>query len=210
MYLPKKEKAELQFKLGYSLFMLKDFENARSQFSAAKSSEFKIYASAQYYYGHIAYLDTNDVTALENLEPLIDHPSFGFVVPYYLAQIYSRRLMDDKLLALGESLFKKSSIKRLPEISKLIGQSLLRKKRYDEALPYLLMHRDRGGVMKASDYYELGFLLSKNQRFKEAIQSLNKITSTKSVVSEYALYLLANCYVKEDQNEKALSAFRKV
>ena len=118
--------------------------------------------------------------------------------------------MDDKLLALGESLFKKSSIKRLPEISKLIGQSLLRKKRYDEALPYLLMHRDRGGVMKASDYYELGFLLSKNQRFKEAIQSLNKITSTKSVVSEYALYLLANCYVKEDQNEKALSAFRAV
>ena len=210
MYLPKKEKAELQFKLGYSLFMLKDFENARAQFSAAKSSEFNISASAQYYYGHIAYLDTNDVTALENLEPLIDHPSFGFVVPYYLAQIYSRRLMDDKLLALGESLFKKSSIKRLPEISKLIGQSLLRKKRYDEALPYLLMHRDRGGVMKASDYYELGFLLSKNQRFKEAIQSLNKITSTKSVVSEYALYLLANCYVKEDQNEKALSAFRAV
>ena len=210
MYLPKKEKAELQFKLGYSLFMLKEFESARAQFSAAKSTKFNISASAQYYYGHIAYLDTNDVTALENLEPLVDHPNFGFVVPYYLAQIYSRRQMDDKLLLLGESLLQKASIKRLPEISKLIGQSLLRKKRFDEALPYLLMHRDRGGVMKASDYYELGFLLSKSKRFKEAIQSLNKITSTKSDVSEYALYLLANCYVKEDQNEKALSAFRAV
>lgn len=210
MFLPKKEKAELQFKLGYSLFVLKEYEVSRAQFAAAKSSKFKIASSAQYYYGHIAYLDTNDITALENLEPLKDHPDFGFVVPYYLAQIYSRRQMDDELLRLGESLLKEASVKRAPEIAKLIGQSLLRKKRFDEALPYLLMHRDRGGKMTPSDYYELGVLLAKADRYKEAIQSLNKITTTRSSVSEFALYLLADCYVKEGQNENALSAFRAV
>ncbi len=210
MSLPKKQRAELQFKLGYSLFMLKDYEMSRAQFSASKSSKFEIALSSQYYYGHIAYLDTNDITALENLEPLIDHPDFGFVVPYYLAQIYARRQMDDELLKLGESLLKEASVKRTPEISKLIGQSLFRKKRYEEALPYLMMHKDRGGKMTASDYYELGVVLSKAKRFKEAIQSLNKITSTKGEVSEFALYLLANCYVKENQSEYALSAFRAV
>ena len=210
MYLPKRERAELEFKLGYSLFMLKDYEMSRAQFSAAKSSKFKIASSAQYYYGHIAYLDTNDITALENLEPLKDHPDFGFVVPYYLAQIYARRQMDDELLSLGESLLKEATVKRSPEIAKLIGQSLLRKKRFDEALPYLVMHRDRGGNMTPADYYELGVLLEKSNRFKEAIQSLNKITTTRSDVSEFALYLLADCYVKEGQSENALSAFHAV
>ena len=53
-------------------------------------------------------------------------------------------------------------------------------------------------------------LLAKADRYKEAIQSLNKITTTRSSVSEFALYLLADCYVKEGQNENALSAFRAV
>ena len=210
LYLPKSQRAEVQFKLGYSHFLLGEYDQARPQLAAAKSSKFPIAASAQYYYGHIAYLDTNDVTAMENLEPLQNHEEFGMVVPYYLAQIYARQGLDDKLLTLGESLLKNATAKRTPEIAKLIGQSLYKKKRYPEALPYLAMHRDLGGKMSADDFYQLGVVNAQTGHFKEAIQALNKISSNQSEVSEFGLYLLADCYVKEGQFEEALSAYQAV
>ena len=210
LYLPKAERAEVQFKLGYSHFLLEEYDLARPQLAAAKATKYPIAASAQYYYGHIAYLDTNDVTAMENLEPLQNHEEFGMVVPYYLAQIYARQGLDDKLLKLGESLLKNATAKRTPEIAKLIGQSLFKKKRYPEALPYLAMHRDLGGKMSADDYYQLGVVNAQTGRYKEAIQALNKIPSNVGQVSEFGLYLLAECYVKEGQLEEALNAFKAV
>ena len=210
LYLPKTERAEVQFKLGYSHFLLEEYDAARPQFAAAKATRFPVAASAQYYYGHIAYLDTNDVTAMENLEPLQDHEEFGAVVPYYLAQMYARQGLDDKLLTLGQSLMENASAKRTPEIAKLIGQSLYKKKRYPEALPYLAMHRDLGGKMTADDYYQLGVVSAQTGRYKEAIQALNKISLNNSQVSEFGLYLLADCYVKEGQFEEALSAFAAI
>ncbi len=210
LYLPKAERAEVQFKLGYSHFLLEEYDLARPQLAAAKATKYPIAASAQYYYGHIAYLDTNDVTAMENLEPLQNHEEFGMVVPYYLAQIYARQGLDDKLLKLGESLLKNATAKRTPEIAKLIGQSLFKKKRYPEALPYLAMHRDMGGKMTADDYYQLGVVNAQTGRYKEAIQALNKIPSNGGQVSEFGLYLLAECYVKEGQLEEALNAFKAV
>jgi len=210
LYLPKAERAEVQFKLGYSHFLLEEYDLARPQLAAAKATKYPIAASAQYYYGHIAYMDTNDVTAMENLEPLQNHEEFGMVVPYYLAQIYARQGLDDKLLKLGESLLKNATAKRTPEIAKLIGQSLFKKKRYPEALPYLAMHRDLGGKMSADDYYQLGVVNAQTGRYKEAIQALNKIPSNVGQVSEFGLYLLAECYVKEGQLEEALNAFKAV
>ena len=190
--------------------MLEEYDAARPQFAAAKATRFPVAASAQYYYGHIAYLDTNDVTAMENLEPLHDHEEFGAVVPYYLAQMYARQGLDDKLLTLGQSLMENASAKRTPEIAKLIGQSLYKKKRYPEALPYLAMHRYLGGKMTADDYYQLGVVSAQTGRYKEAIQALNKISLNNSQVSEFGLYLLADCYVKEGQFEEALSAFAAI
>jgi len=210
VYLPKADRAEVQFKLGYSHFLLEEYDLARPQLAAAKATKYPVAASAQYYYGHIAYLDTNDVTAIENFEPLQNHDQFGMVVPYYLAQMYARQGMDDKLLILGESLLKNATANRMPEIAKLIGQSLYKKKRYSEALPYLAMHRDQGGKMTIDDYYQLGVVNAQVGYSQEAITALNKIPTNAGKVSEYGLYLLADCYVKEGQNEEALSAFQAV
>lgn len=210
LYLPKAERAEVQFKLGYSHFLLEEYDLARPQLAAAKATKYPVASTAQYYYGHIAYLDSNDVTAMENLEPLQSHEEFGLVVPYYLAQVYARQGLDDKLLTLGESLLKNATAKRTPEIAKLIGQSLYKKKRFSEALPYLTMHRNLGGKMSADDSYQLGVVNAQTGHYKEAIQALNKLPSNAGQVSEFGLYLLADCYVKEGQKEEALSAFKAV
>ena len=129
-------RAEIQFKLGYAHFLLNEFDQAKAELAEAKKSKSAVAKTAQYYYGHIAYLEKSDQTALENLEPLQNHEEFGPVVPYYLAQIYARTGKDDELLVLGEKLMKEASAKRAPEISLLIGQSMFRKKRYADAKDY--------------------------------------------------------------------------
>ena len=63
-------KAEYYFKLGYSQLMSKQREEAKLSFYQVKDSEAKYGASAKYYYAHIAYEDSNYVTALENFQPL--------------------------------------------------------------------------------------------------------------------------------------------
>ena len=208
IYLGRPKRAEIQFKLGYSHFLLEEYDEARAQFAAAKATKYPIAASAQYYYGHIAYRDSNDMTALENFEPLQNHAQFGPVVPYYLAQIYARNEMDDKLLELGKKLLSSSTTRRAPEIAKLIGQSLYRKARYEEALPYLELHRNQGGKMFLPDHYTLGVVYYKSGRYQEAMQAFNKITGASNDMAQNAYYLLGDCYVRSGQMTEAQTAFQ--
>ncbi len=206
--LPKSQRAAVQFKLGYSYFLLKEYDQARPQLAAVKASDYPDAKSAQYYYGHIAYLDSNDVTALACFEPLRSHQQFGAVVPYYLAQIYARNGMDNELLGLGEQLLSKATTRRAPEIAKLIGQSLYRKSRYVESLPYLELHKAQGGKLFASDQYILGVVYYRTERYVEAMQSLNKITGANNAMAQNAYYLLADCYIRAEQPQEALTAFK--
>lgn len=202
------EKETFYFKVGYCNFMNGDKEVAKSNFNEIKDGSGTLAPSAKYYYAHIAYTDSNYVTALKNFLPLKDDEMFGPIVPYYLAQIYYQTGDDDKLLEVGQSLLKEATAKRAPEIAKLVGQALYRQKKYKEALPYMEMYKEKGGKMTSTDHYQLGVVYHSVGDFEKASESLNKITSGKSALSQAAYYLLADCYLKSDKKESAMSAFK--
>lgn len=209
--LAKNLRAEVQFKLGYAHFLLNEFDVAKAELAEAKKSKSAVAKTAQYYYGHIAYLEKADQTALENLEPLQNHDEFGVVVPYYLAQIYARTGKDDELLTLGEKLMKEASAKRAPEISLLIGQSMFRKKRYAEAKDYFEFNMANGGKMSPEIAYQLGVCAYQTQDFEGAIKAFNQLPTEGT--SDWALQsrlMLGDSYARLERWEEAQTAFRAV
>ena len=204
-------RAEVQFKLGYAHFLLNEFDQAKAELAEAKKSKSAVSKAAQYYYGHIAYLEKADQTALENLEPLQNHEEFGPVVPYYLAQIYARTGKDDELLVLGEKLMKEASAKRAPEISLLIGQSMFRKKRYADAKDYFEFNLAKGGKMSPEIAYQMGVCSYQTQDYEAAVKAFNQLPSERS--TDWALQsrlMLGDSYSRLERWEEAQTAFRSV
>ena len=204
-------RAEIQFKLGYAHFLLNEFDQAKAELAEAKKSKSAVAKTAQYYYGHIAYLEKSDQTALENLEPLQNHEEFGPVVPYYLAQIYARTGKDDELLVLGEKLMKEASAKRAPEISLLIGQSMFRKKRYEDAKDYFEFNLAKGGKMSPEVAYQMGVCAYQTQDYEGAVKAFNQLPAEGS--SDWALQsrlMLGDSYSRLERWEEAQTAFRSV
>ena len=204
-------RAEVQFKLGYAHFLLNEFDQAKAELGEAKKSKSAVAKTAQYYYGHIAYLEKSDQTALESLEPLQNHEEFGAVVPYYLAQIFARQGKDDELLKLGEGLIKKASAKRAPEIALLVAQSMFRKKRYADAIPYFEFNRTQGGRVSPEISYQMGVCAYQTKDYEGAIRAFNQLPSenTTDWLVQSRL-MLGDSYARLERWEEAQSAFRSI
>lgn len=202
------DRASYYFKKGYSHFMLEQNSEAKAAFREIKDGNSGLAPSARYYYAHLNYADSNYVTALKEFELLKEDPSFGPMVPYYLAQIYYQTGEDEKLFEVGSELLENATPSRSAEIAKLVGQAFFRRKQYAEALPYLEMYRERGGTMRQKEHYQLGVALHAAGRFREALESLNKITANNRELAQPTFYLLADCYLKAGEKQEALSAFK--
>ncbi len=202
------KRGEYLFKSGYCQYMGRERELAKLKFAQAKTLPGQYATSAQYYYAHIAYEDSNYVTALENFQPLLNDQSFGAIVPYYLAQIYYGRGEYDKLIEYGEPLLSKAIDSRKPEIAKLLGEAYLKKQDYAKAAEALQFYREKGGRMRAEDHYGLGFALYKNGLYQEAIGEFNKISNNTTDLAQNAYYHLADCYVKTGNKSEAMTAFK--
>ncbi|MBL7985049.1 MAG: hypothetical protein JNM91_08630, partial [Flavobacteriales bacterium] len=89
---------EYSFKRGYALFQDGRVDAALVEFARIKDGSSVYASSATYYAAHINYTRKNYETALAGFEKLKDDPSFGRVVPYYIAQIQFLQGKYDALL----------------------------------------------------------------------------------------------------------------
>lgn len=200
--------ATYYFKKGYCHFMEEQPSEAKAAFREIKDGPSSLAPSAKYYFAHLNYADSNYVTALREFEALQNDPSFGAVVPYYLAQIYYQTGDYDKLFEVANSLLDNATESRSAEIAKLVGQAYFRQKRYAESLPYLQMYMERGGRMTQKEHYQMGVAYHASADYENALIHLNKVTPSNRQLAQPAFYLLADCYLKAGDRNAALSAFK--
>lgn len=196
-----------RFKWGYSLFSTEEYPRAAELFAQVKDQSSAYAASSEYYFGHIAYADSNYAQAETSFEKLREDPSFGPVVPYYLAQIYYKTNQDDELLQVGQSLLKQENVLRAEEINRLVADAFYKKGDYTQAAEYLERYRDLGGRMFTAEHYQLGYCYFRLKRWEPAVQQFNKITEAPAEISQQAHYHLAECYLKTGEKSKAMTAF---
>lgn len=206
--LNKEEVAEYHFKKGYSYFMLENFEEAKKLLYEIKDVDTKYTDPARYYYSHIAYQERQYQTALEGFRKLADNEKFAVVVPYYITQILYLQEKYKELLSYAPALLDTATPKRIPEISRLIGDSYYKTKQYKESIPYLEKQINNNYYAPIEDKYQLGYAYYKSGNYKGAIDVFTKISQDDNVLAQTAFYHLGDCYLKIGKKKFAQTAFQ--
>ncbi|MDY0198361.1 MAG: tetratricopeptide repeat protein [Tenuifilaceae bacterium] len=201
------QKAELLFKMGYSHFMLNELDEASRAFFEVKDTKNKYSSPATYYYSHIAYTQKNLATALKGFQKLGNDETFAPLVPYYITQIYYMQREYSKVVDYAPPILENATPKRAPEIARLIGESLYRLRRYDEAVPFIEQFVEKATSLTREDNYLVGFIYYRNGKQSEAVKFLERVATEDDTLSQNAYYHLADCYLKNDDKAKARQAF---
>lgn len=205
--LDKEQLSEFYFKLGYSYFMMGDYNEAGSAFYEIKDMDTKYTAPALYYFSHIAYDEKNYETALQGFQRLSNNETFVAVVPYYITQIYYLQGKYDEVIDYAPKLLESASARRAPEIAKVIGDSYYKKHEFDNALPYLQRHADEAKNISREDYYQLGYCYYRAEQYDSAAVAFEQVIDEKDALAQNAYFHLADSYIELDQKKKARFAF---
>lgn len=199
---------EYKFKLGHSYFEKDNYDKATLLLAEIKDAENKYTAPANYYYSHIKYASKNYETALQGFLKLKDHANFGPLVPYYLAQIYFLQGKYDEVIRYSPGLLDSANTKRVPEISRIIGEAFYRQKKYKEAVPYLEIFRNKSTRITRNDHYQMGFAYYMAGMDKESILHFKDVSAGgKDSLAQSANYHLAGAYLQMQNKAFARNAF---
>ncbi len=202
------EQIEFYFKRGYSYFKKDSIELAKKNFYEILNKDSRYKSPTIYYYSHIAYQEANYETARKGFISLKDDKAFSPIIPYYVTHIYYMQKKYDELLKIAPQLLEKSTPKRKPEISRLIGEAYYRTEKYKESIPYLdQYYKASNKLISATNLYQMAYANYKIGNYEEAISYFKKIGTKDAEMSQSANYHLAICYVKVDKKSYALNAF---
>jgi tetratricopeptide (TPR) repeat protein len=205
--LKSEEKNEYYFKSGYCMYLEEDYNNAFNNFKIVKETNSKYKIPSLYYYSHIAYIQKKYETALVGFQTLSDDKMFAPVVPYYITQIYFMQSKYDDVISYAPPFLKQSSVKRRPEIARVIGESHYRKQEYEKALPYIEQYHNESKQLTQDDFYSLGYIYYRTGSYDKAREMFNKVLTANDTVAQNAYYHLADCYIKTNKKEEARNAF---
>lgn len=206
-YLADNEKIEYEFKLGYSYFYTKKFDNAKTHFAAVKDISSSYQTPAIYYYSHIAYSEGNYQTALIGFKSISDSEMFKNIVPYYVAQIYHKQEKYEELIDYAPKYFENISKKRRAEFAKLIGDAYYYEQKYTEAIHYLKEFKLGAKSTRISNY-QLAYCYYHTEDYQNAVKNYKRVSSRRDTLSQVAMYQLADCFLKFDNRLEARIAFK--
>lgn len=206
--LSKDNLAELYFKRGYSYFVTKKFEKAKTDLFEIKDVDNKYAHPANYYYSHILYQEKKYETALQGFNRLLNNETFGSVVPYYITQIYFIQGKFSEVVKKAPALLDDTAhVQKEGEINRMIGESYFNLKDFGNALTYFKKSETTGGGFNAQGSYEIGYCYYQIKDYKNAIINFEKATEVEDSLAQNAWYHLADCHVKMNSKTKARNAF---
>jgi TolA-binding protein len=207
--LSNKEIANMKFHQGYSYFTMQQFARAKPLFNTIRTmKDDPNYLDANYYYGFLAFRDKQYKEALESFKLVENEKEYAAVVPYYIAQIYYIQDKKEEALAYAESKIKtgKSQYYDL-EMKQMIGHAYFERKEYEKALPYLQDYVTRSSKVRREDLYELSYCYYQAKQLNKAIEGFKQLSGKEDSLSQSAMYLLGDAYLKTGQKSNARNAF---
>ncbi len=201
-------KDEINFKLGYSNYMLNDYEKASNAFYAMKDGNSKYATAAQYYYAHIAYVNGNYETSLKEFIKLKESEVFAPVAPYYITQIYYKQGKLDEVLKYAPAVLDTATTKNALEISRMVAESYYRKEQYKEALPFLLDYEKNSAAAGRNDQYAIAYSYYRTGEYDNATTYFQKVIAGDDSLTQNAYYHLADCFLHTKNKRSARNAFQ--
>jgi len=208
--LSNREIADMKFHQGYSYFALQRFNEAKPLFNSIRSiKDDPNYIDANYYYGFLAFRDRQYGEALESFKIVENEKHYGTVVPYYIAQIYYIQGKKDLAINYIQQKLQSGSSSQYYdlELKQLIGHAYFEKKEYAKALPYLEDYVSRSKKVRREELYELSYCYYQGNQLGKAIEGFKQLSGKDDSLSQHAMYLLGDAYLKTGQKANARNAF---
>tara|TARA_Y100000815_G_scaffold275459_1_gene313720 strand:- start:19360 stop:22386 length:3027 start_codon:yes stop_codon:yes gene_type:complete len=205
--LSRNEREKFYFNNGYAFFVNKRYSEAEKYFNRVSNSQ-KYGSQAKYYLGYIAYEGDDYEEANKQFENIENDDRYAEGLSYYKADMNFKLGNFQKAIDLGMEQYDTSSPQEKSELSKIIGESYFNLEKYDAAIPYLTQYKGQRGKWNNTDYYQLGYAYYKQGDYENAIGEFNKIIDGNNSVAQNAYYHLAESYLKLDQKQQALNAFK--
>jgi len=206
-YLNSDEVSEYYFKIGYCYFSKGDNEKASKNFHELLDVNSKYQTAAQYYYGHIAYSNNNNKTAIEYFKKLDSSETFGPLVPYYITQIYYDQGKYDEVIKYSIPALSKSP-KNSADITRIVAESYYRKGDYKNAMIYFTDYSASVPTITRDDRYSIGYCEYRNGNYESAVNNFEKIVGSEDSMAQNAYFHLADCFLKMNNKQSARNAFQ--
>jgi TolA-binding protein len=207
--LSEKEIADMKFHQGYGYFTLQQFDKAKPLLNAVRlMPEHQNYKDANYYYGFIAFKDRQYNDALDAFRKVENDPEYGKVVPFYIANILFQQGKKDEALQYAEASLKKNPSGIYDaELKRMIGHAYFEKRQFSKALPYLEAYMAKAENPGREDIYQVSYSYYDGKQYGKAIDGFKQLTDGKDSLSQSAMYLLGDAYLKTGQKTNARNAF---
>lgn len=201
--------SEYNYKLGFMYFIYNDYKKALPLLKNANTFE-KYKLSTSYMIGHIYYEMKDFSQVITYFYPLLENPKYSIKVSPYLLQIYYHNKKYDQAIKQGKNLLLSEEypphLRR--EIYKIISESYFQQKQFKKAIPYLEKYINENKTIQNVDLYQLGYMHYIDENYQKAIENFNKIIDERSEIAQNAYYQLGNSYLKINQKQEALIAFK--
>ena len=207
--LSNKDIATMKFHQGYSYFTLQQFAQAKPLFNTIRTmKDDPNYLDANYYYGFLAFRDKQYNEALQSFKIVENEKAYATVVPYYIAQIYYIQGKKDEALKYAETKIKTGQSQYYDlELKQMIGHAYFERKEFDKGLPYLEDFVKGSPKVRREDLYELSYAYYMNNNLTKAIEGFKQLSGKEDTLSQSAMYLLGDAYLKTGQKSNARNAF---
>ena len=206
--LSNREIADMQFHQGYSYFVQQQFAKAKPLFNSIRQvKDDPNYIDANYYYGFLAFRDKNYNEALQSFKIVENEKNYQTIVPYYIAQIYYIQGKKEEAIAYAGQKLKKGSNYYDVEMNQLLGHAHFERGEFTEALPYLEAYVNKTKKVRREDLYELSYCYYQAKQYPKAIEGFKQLSGKEDTLSQHAMYMLGDAYLKTGQKANARNAY---
>ncbi len=203
------QRAESDFKLGYSHFQLKEYDQARILFDRNKQQVSQYRYASSYYAGYLAYQAGDYAAARKDLLVAAENDAYRGVVPAIMTQLYYKEGDYDGLIGYAaKALQQTPPPQSADEIQLLVGDAYYQKQDYKAARPYFDQYATaHKGKVEPGLQYKIGFANYKQGDYKNAITNLKNVATRRDSLGQNAAYHLGLSYLQDGQKTAALAAF---
>ncbi|MBD2716782.1 tetratricopeptide repeat protein [Microvirga sp. STR05] len=202
------QRAESEFKLGYSYFAQKEFDKAKLQFDRNKQGTHQYRYASSYYAGYLAFRAGDYPGARQDLAVAEQNDAYRPVVPAVMSQIYYKEGNFDGLIDYGtKALAQTPPPQSADEIQLLVGDAYYQKQDFKQAAEYFDKYAAGRKKIEPEVQYKIGYANYKQGDFKGAIGSFKGVAARRDSLGQNAAYHLGLSYLQTNQKQLALNSF---
>lgn len=204
------DKTNFQFKLAYSYFSRRAFDEALPYFNRLKRTQNQYQSAANYYAGYIYFEQKLFDEALVDLKRAAENDAYKISTANMIANIYYQSKQYEQLIAYAKDLIPRLSKSESRNIKLIIGDAYFEQEKYELANQYFEEYRNSSNAKLDRELlYRMGYVAYQLKKDEEAIKLFEEVGIEQDSLSQFNAYYLGNLYLKKDNYRFAANAYEQ-